>query len=137
MGLVGLLRAPGGQDPRLQARPLHALGLIGQWGSGVQRMTAACRDAGLAAPVLEGIATRFRVTLSTERVAPTVLDDADQAILGALAGGNGRFTSEVAKAIGVTPRASRLRLARLVGRGHAREVGAGRQDPGRRYFRAQ
>jgi hypothetical protein len=100
-------------------------------------MTAACRDAGLAAPVLEEIATRFRVTPSTERVGPTVLDDADQAILGALAGGDGRFTSEVAKAIGLTPRATRMRLARLVGRGNVREVGTGLQDPRRRCFRAQ
>ena len=53
---------------RVIGRVLHALGLIEQWGSGVQRMAAACRDAGLAAPVFEEIATRFRVTLSTKRV---------------------------------------------------------------------
>ncbi|MGH7821861.1 MAG: ATP-binding protein, partial [Candidatus Binatia bacterium] len=57
---------------RVIGRVFHALGLIEQWGSGIQRMTAACRDAGLALPVFEEIATRFRVTLSTERVGPTV-----------------------------------------------------------------
>ena len=36
---------------RVIGRVLHELGLVEQWGSGVQRMIAACRDAGLAAPV--------------------------------------------------------------------------------------
>ncbi len=122
---------------RVIGRVFHALGLIEQRGSGVQRMTTACRDAGLAPPVFEEIATRFRVTLSAERVGPTVLDETDQAILEALAGGEGRLTSEVAKAIDLTPRATRTRLARLVGRGLVREVGTGPQDPKRRYFRAE
>ncbi|HET6202792.1 MAG TPA: winged helix-turn-helix domain-containing protein [Planctomycetota bacterium] len=100
-------------------------------------MTAACRGAGLAPPVLEEIATRFRVTLSTERVGPTVVEETDQAILDTLAGRDGRLTSEVAKAIGLTPRATRTRLARLVRRGLVREVGTRLQDPRRRYFRAE
>ena len=37
----------------------------------------------------------------------------------------------------LTPRATRTRLARLVGRGLVREVGTGPQDPKRRYFRAE
>ena len=122
---------------RVIGRVFHALGLIEQWGSGVQRMTVACRDAGLTPPVFEEIATRFRVTVSSERVGPTVLDETDQAIVNALAAGEGLLTSEIAKAIDLTPRATRTRLARLVGRGLVREVGTGPQDPKRRYFRAE
>jgi predicted HTH transcriptional regulator len=44
---------------RVIGRVFHALGLIEQWGSGIQRMTAACREAGLPDPRLEEIATRF------------------------------------------------------------------------------
>jgi ATP-dependent DNA helicase RecG len=51
-----------------------------------------------------------------------------------LAGGAGRLTSEIAKAIDLTPRAKRTRLALLVGRGLVREVGTGPRDPKRRYF---
>jgi DNA-binding transcriptional ArsR family regulator len=98
-------------------------------------MTAACRDAGLAAPVFEELATRFRVTIATARAGPPVLDDTDQAILESLAGGQGHSTSEIAAAIGLTPRATRTRLARLVGRGLVREIGTGPQDPQRRYYR--
>ena len=121
---------------RVIGRVFNALGLIEQWGSGIQRMTAACRDAGLAAPVFEELATRFRVTIATARVGHPVLDDTDQAILASFAGGNGLSTSEIAEAIGLTPRATRTRLARMAGRGLVREIGTGPQDPQRRYYLA-
>ena len=121
---------------RVIGRVFHTLGLIEQWGSGVQRMNAACREMGLAPPLLEEVATRFRVTLFTERVASPELDETDQAIMGRLAGGKGLLTSEIAKTIGLSPRATRTRLARLVGSGLVREVGTGPQDPRRRYFEA-
>jgi predicted HTH transcriptional regulator len=121
---------------RVIGRVFHALGLIEQWGSGIQRMTAACRDAGLAAPVFEELATRFRVTIAIARVSHAVLDDTDHAIVASLAGGKGRATSEIAEAIALTPRATRTRLARLVGRGLVREIGTGPQDPQRRYYLA-
>jgi len=122
---------------RVIGRVLHALGLIEQWGSGVQRMQSACREAGLAGPVFEEIATRFRLTLSAERVGPTKLDETDQAILETLAATEGRLTSEIARAIGLTPRATRTRLARLVGSGLVREIGTSPQDPRRRYSRSE
>lgn len=120
---------------RVIGRVFHALGLIEQWGSGIQRMTSACRDAGLAPPVFAEVATRFRVTIATVRIASPTLDATDTAILARLAGGQGLLTSEIAKSIGLTPRATRTRLARLVGRGLVREIGTGPQDPKRRYFR--
>jgi len=119
---------------RVIGRVFHALGLIEQWGSGIQRMTAACRDAGLAPPVIEEIGTRFRVTLRVGRVGAPSLDETERAILKALAGGEGRLTSEIAKSINLTSRATRTRLVKLVERGLVREVGTGPQDPKRRYF---
>jgi predicted HTH transcriptional regulator len=121
---------------RVIGRVFHALGLIEQWGSGVQRMIAACREAGLADPRFEEIATRFRVTIRSEPVRQPALDDTDQAIVDVLSDGTGRLTSEIAEVIGLTPRATRTRLARLVDGGLLREVGTGPQDPRRRYFRA-
>ena len=121
---------------RVIGRVFHALGLIEQWGSGIQRMTAACRDAGLPDPRLEEIATRFRVTIFTNPVGRPALDEIDQVIVDALSDGGGRLTSEIAALIGLTPRATRTRLARLVGNGLVREVGTGPQDPRRRYFSA-
>ena len=53
---------------RVIGRVLHELGLVEQWGSGVPRMLAACRESGLSPPVWNEIGVRLRVTLRTERV---------------------------------------------------------------------
>ena len=119
---------------RVIGRTFHALGLIEQWGSGIQRMMAACREAGLAPPTLEEIGNRFRVTLWLEQVGAPTLDKTEEAMLATLRDGTGRVTSEIAKVIGLTPRATRTRLAGLVERGLVREVGTSPQDPKRRYF---
>lgn len=120
---------------RVIGRVFHALGLIEQWGSGIQRMNAACREVGLAPPVFEEVATRFRVTIHGERVSEPRFDKVDRAILDAVADGQGHLTSEIARAIDRTPRTTRTRLARLVDRGLVREIGTGPQDPKRQYFR--
>jgi len=45
----------------------------------------------------------------------------------------GLSTSQIAKRIGLSPRAARTRLASLVERGLVAEIGSGPQDPHRRY----
>jgi ATP-dependent DNA helicase RecG len=114
---------------RVIGRVFHDLGLIEQWGSGIQRMTAACREAGLAPPALEEMGTHFRVTLLTARTGAPRVDDTDQTILDALAGDNGLSTQEIAAAIDLTARATRTRLLKLVKHGLVREVGTSPQDP--------
>jgi len=99
-------------------------------------MTAACRDAGLAPPVLEEIGTHFRVTIHTISTGVPSVDKTDQVILDALAAGNGLSTQEIAAVIDLTARATRTRLLKLVERGLVREIGTSPQDPKRRYFRA-
>jgi ATP-dependent DNA helicase RecG len=121
---------------RVIGRVFQALGLVEQWGSGIQRMNAACRDAGLPAPELEEIGMRFRVTLRTTRGQAPSLGSIDQQILDMLAGGAGRSTNEIATRIERTPRAARTRLASLVERGLVREIGSSPQDPQRRYYKA-
>ena len=118
-------------------RVFHELGLMEQWGSGIQRMTAACEDAGLPVPVLEEIGTHFRVILSATPTGPIRIDEVDQVILRLLEDGKGRSTAEVAEAISLSSRATRTRLAHLVERGLVIDVGSGPQAPRRQYFRAQ
>ena len=90
----------------------------------------------LEPPVLEEIGTRFRVTLpAAARVAAPSLDKTDQAILDAL-DEDGLVTSEIARVVQLTTRATRSRLARLAERGLVRRVGTSPQDPKRRYYRA-
>lgn len=98
-------------------------------------MIAACHDAGLSPPVLEEIGIRFRVTIHTTRTRAPSVDKTDKAILDALAPGNGLSTQEIATGIGLTARATRTRLRKLVEHGLVREIGTSPQDPKRRYFR--
>lgn len=120
---------------RVIARVFHELGLIEQWGSGIQRMSAACRDAGLPMPVLEEIGTRFRVTFFVERSKVPPLDKVDEAILETLTDDAGLPTSTIAAHIERTPRATRTRLLSLIERGLVQEIGSSPQDPKRRYVR--
>lgn len=121
---------------RVIGRVFHDLGLIEQWGSGVQRMTSACHEAGLPPPRFEELGTRFRVTIySVPTKAPRV-DKTDQTILRALKKAKGLSTQEVAAAISLTPRATRTRLLKLIASGLVKEIGTGPHDPKRQYFRA-
>ncbi len=121
---------------RVIGRVFQELGLVEQWGSGIQRMNASCRDHGLSAPHFEEIGTHFRVTLSAVPSGPPSTDKRDEAILKALrrSADRGLSTSQIAQKLGVSPRATRTRLAALVERGLVAEVGTGPQDPQRRYY---
>jgi predicted HTH transcriptional regulator len=121
---------------RVIGRVLHELGLAEQWGSGVQRMIAACKDSGMAPPVWEEIGTRLRVTIYMKQIGPAAVDAIDQAILDVLGSAEGCGTSEIAEKIERSPRATRTRLAKLVARGLVREIGKGPKDPKRRYYKA-
>ena len=121
---------------RVIGRVLHELGLVEQWGSGVPRMLAACRESGLSPPVWNEIGVRLRVTLRTERVAGLDVDSTDRSILDLLEHGAQRSTREIAGAIGLSPRATRTRLGKLVARGLVQELGTSPRDPKRRYIKA-
>lgn len=119
---------------RVIGRVLHDLGLIEQWGSGIQRMTRACVEAGLSEPLLEELGTCFRVTIFSTRVGDTQVDETERAILRALAESDGLSTKEIATAVGRSARSTRTRLIKLIERGLVRAVGSGPRDPRRKYF---
>lgn len=118
---------------RVIGRVFHALGLIEQWGSGIQRMLQACEQAGLDPPRLEEIGTHFRVTIAAARRSAPAMDELDRTILDALAQSTGSSTAEIARRIGRSARATRSRLASLVERGLVAELGSGLHDPRRKY----
>lgn len=122
---------------RVIGRVFHALGLIEQWGSGIQRMVSSCRQAGLEPPVFEEIGAHFRVTIFASRREAPSLDDLDRTILDALARKPGLGTRQVAEHIKRSPRTARSRLAALVTRGLIVELGSGPHDPKRKYFLAK
>lgn len=118
---------------RLIGRIFHELGLIEQWGSGIQRMTAACRQAGLPEPQLEEIGSSFRVTFHRRRTRPPERDALDQAIVEFLGRHPGAATSRIAAHIKRTPRATQPRLKRLVELGQLVVIGSSDKDPRKGY----
>jgi len=119
---------------RIVGRVFHELGLVEQWGSGVQRMISTCNDAGLPPPVWEEVGTRLRVTFGLDRKVKAKVDEKDQSILIALEQSEGLTTREIASVIDLSTRATRTRLSKLIDRGIVREIGTGPTDPKRRYF---
>ncbi len=93
--------------------------------------------AGMAPPVLEEVGTHFRVTLFAAREGGPSVDELDAAALDALHSTEGLTPSELAEAIGRTPRATRNRLRKLVERGLVVELGSGPNNPHRRYCVAE
>jgi len=121
---------------RVIGRVFHELHLIEQWGSGIQRMTAACEEAGLDAPRLEEIGTHFRATIFNSRTRPRHADETDTRILELFGDGLARSTATVAKNIGLSQRATLTRLKSMTERGLLAEIGTGPHDPKRQYVLA-
>lgn len=118
---------------RVIGRVFHELGLIEQWGSGIQRMTSACRQAGLPEPELEEIGTGFRVTFRLEKIAPPERDPLDTLIVDFLRRQPGISTSRIATHIKRTTRTTQSRLKRLVDLGQIVAIGSSPQDPRKVY----
>ena len=121
---------------RVIGRVFHELHLIEHWGSGIQRMTTACQEAGLDAPKLEEIGIHFRVTISSARVRQPHTDETDRRILALFSDRAARSTAAVAKHIGLSQRATLTRLKSIASRGLLVEIGTGPHDPKRQYILA-
>ena len=115
-------------------RLFKELGLIEQWGSGIQRMSAASRAAGLPEPELAELGLRFRVTLRTTATSAQQVDETERRILEFLDTPRGRSTAELATHIGRTARTTQQRLKRLAERGVVVAVGTSPRDPRRRWY---
>jgi len=118
---------------RVIGRVFHELGLIEQWGSGIQRMIGACRRAGLPEPEFEEIGSGFRVTFLRQHTLPPQRDALDTAIIEFLRRQPGASTSRIATHIRRTSRATQTRLKRLVELDELVAVASSAKDPRKGY----
>lgn len=117
-------------------RVFRELKLIEQWGTGVTRMIEACQRVGLEEPIWEEIATRIRVTLPMRPAGLPTADEVDDPIYKLLKVSDGLRTSEIAKELGLSTRATRIRLKQLIELGLLVRVGTGPTDPQSKYYTA-
>jgi predicted HTH transcriptional regulator len=122
---------------RVIGRVFRELGLIEQWGSGIQRMTAACRELGLDEPRLEEVGTHFRVTIPLIATGAKAMDEVETKILDYLKRAGPLPTSRIASFLGLSTRATRTRLNVLVGKGVIVPLGKSARDPRRKYALAE
>ncbi|MEZ6196791.1 MAG: ATP-binding protein [Planctomycetota bacterium] len=115
---------------RVIGRVFHELGLIEQWGSGVQRMLSSCRSAGLGDPEFEEVGTHFRVTFRAGKTPIShELTGTPGRIIQTLRDSGPLSTTKLADALGLTPRAVRTHLGRLSDDGLVVELSQGPHDP--------
>lgn len=121
---------------RVIAKTFFKLGLIEQWGSGIGRIISECEKSGLQPPKFEELATHFRVTIYLTPTQKPKLNDTETKVVKALkkAGDQGATTSEIAKAIGRSARATRTLLLSLIEAGLVIEIASSPSDPNRRYY---
>lgn len=122
---------------RVIGRVFYELGLIEQWGSGIQRMNHEVQRAGFPIPMLEELGQSFRVTFSRVRSSVLKLDDKDSRIVEIIKNTPGLTTAQVAKKICLTPRATRGRLSRLIKSGILCVVATHPHDPKRAFYPRQ
>jgi predicted HTH transcriptional regulator len=118
---------------RVIGRVFSELGLIEQWGSGIQRMTSSCLQAGLPGPRFEEIGTHFRATLWFKQIKNPDLDDVDSQIIKLLKAAGEMSTNELSKKVGLSVRAIRQRLRHLIQKGQIFEIAANPKDPRKVY----
>lgn len=118
---------------RVLGRIFRELGLIEQWGSGIQRMLSACAEAGQDEPQIEELGLHFRVTLFRKGTREPTLDQIDRKILSALQEQGELSTKQIATRIGRSSRTTRTKMIKLVEHGIVVEIGTGPRDPRKRY----
>jgi ATP-dependent DNA helicase RecG len=119
---------------RVFARVFQELHLIEQWGSGITRMITSCKEAGIAEPCFEEISTRFRVTFYRQRIKPIHLDEVETKISLIVREQGPVSTAEIAKIVGLSARAVRTRLIRMVEKGEVVEIAKNNNDPKKKYI---
>ncbi len=122
---------------RVIGRVFYELGLIEQWGSGIQRMNHEVHQAGFPLPVLEELGQSFRVTFSRVRSNVPKLDNKDSKIVEIVKNAPGLTTAQIAKQICLTARATRDRLSKLTESGILCVVGTHSRDPKRAFYLTQ
>ena len=118
----------------------NKLGLIEQYGSGINEIIRECQKYGLKKPKFEEIDTQFRVTIYTVPEQTPALDKLDNIIVDILKyqffsnEKEGLSTKEITERANLSQRAVRTHLLSLVQSGFVVEIAKSTTDPKKKYF---
>ena len=114
---------------RVIGRVFRELHLIEQWGSGLQRILAACSRHGLKAPEIEEFNNQFRVTIFSVQVGASKFLRWEEELLSYLRKEKSITTKEAAKIWRVTDRTARTRLKAMAEERLIQRIGTSEKDP--------
>jgi len=118
---------------RVIGRVFRELKLIEQWGSGMGRMIAACREQGIRTPHFEEIGASFRVTLFSEPVAEAITPEWLAPLMKHLSVQKEITTKQASQIWKTSDRTARTRLRSLVKKDILLEIGTSPKDPKKVY----
>lgn len=118
---------------RVIARTFHALKLIEQWGSGLQKIIHSCNKNGLTPPSFEEIGTQFRVTLYSTQTRKMALEPWQKTFLTHLRSVGQIRAKDAALFWGIDVRNARKRLKKLLEEGVIVKIGTTKNDPQSKY----
>ena len=119
---------------RVIAKTFHALALVEQWGSGLQKIIQACINGGFRMPLFEDMNSQFRVTLYSEIVQKVTVHDWQKRFLEHLYSRGELSTHEAAKFWDVDIRSARKRLKKLLDECLVSKIGISKNDPYSKYI---
>lgn len=112
-------------------RVFRELKLIEQWGSGLQKIFAACKKQKLKAPQIEELNNQFRLTIFSiqERAGMAVVQAWEEELVSYLKQMKSITTKKAAKLWNVTDRTARSRLKTMMTEGTIQRIGTSEKDP--------
>jgi predicted HTH transcriptional regulator len=122
---------------RVIARTFHILGLVEQWGSGLQKIIESCTQNGLIAPKFEETGSQFRVTIYSTKVEKTTVEKWQQSFLAHVHAIGEISAKDAAKFWRVDIRSARRRIKNLVDKRLIIKTSTSKNDPYGKYVVCQ
>lgn len=114
---------------RVIGRLFRELRLIEQWGSGLQRILAVCKKAGLQTPVIEEYNNQFRIILFSKRIDKGISLKWESLLFSYFEAHTSISTKQAAKIWKVSDRTARTRLKTMIESGILYRVATSEKDP--------
>ncbi|MFH1832510.1 MAG: ATP-binding protein [bacterium] len=122
---------------RVIVRTFHHLGLVEQWGSGLQKIIESCFQKGLNAPRFEEMGSQFRVTIYSAMVQKITIDKEQKSFFEHVLSIGEISTKDAASFWAIDIRSTRRRLKKLVDEGLLIKMGESKNDPYGKYVLSQ
>lgn len=120
---------------KIIGRVFKELGLIEQWGTGLNRMIEICQKRGISKPVFEEIDHYFKVTLFHDSKISQISEKWEKEIIEYINKNNKITAKQAQKIWKITPRTTTTRLKKMIDKGIIIEISTGPYDPNKIFIK--